>query len=85
MDTGFVLALPFHHGDLELDSVGLAPFDEISCCYFGSMAMVVGGGGGGRPAICEITIPVQDLRLKMYGGLYANEGGRIFRTLWYMS
>ena len=24
MDAGFVLALPLHHGDLELDSVGVA-------------------------------------------------------------
>ena len=33
-------------------------FYERSCCYFGSMA-VVGG------PICEIKIPVQELRLKM--------------------
>ena len=24
LDTGFVLALPLHHGDLELDSVGVS-------------------------------------------------------------
>jgi len=24
VDTGFVLALPFHHRDLELDSVGVS-------------------------------------------------------------
>jgi len=24
VDAGFILGLPFHHGDLELDSVGVA-------------------------------------------------------------
>ena len=30
VDTGFVLALPFHHGDLELDSVGLSTKDHVA-------------------------------------------------------
>jgi len=39
VDAGFVLALPLHHGDLELDSVGVS---AKNCCYFGSVAMVGG-------------------------------------------
>ena len=30
MDTGFVLALPFHRGDLELDRVGLSTKDHAA-------------------------------------------------------
>jgi len=52
VDAGFILALPLHHGDLELDSVGISTKDHVAI-------PVVGGG------ICEIKIPVQELQLKM--------------------
>jgi len=45
VDAGFVLALPLHHGDLELDSVGVA--------------ILVAWPWLGRP-ICEIKVPVQE-------------------------
>ena len=43
MDAGF-LALPLHHGDLELDSVGVSTksYNVKVSCYFGSMTMVGG-------------------------------------------
>jgi len=56
VDAGFVLALPLHHGDLELDSVGVSTKDRF--------AILVALGMVGGP-ICEIKIPVQELRLKM--------------------
>jgi len=52
VDAGFVLALPLHHGDL--DSVGDSTKDHV--------AILVAWLGG---PICEIKIPVQELRLKM--------------------
>ena len=30
MDAGFVLALPLHHGDFELDSVGVSTKDHVA-------------------------------------------------------
>ena len=30
VDAGFVLALPLHHGDLELDSVGVLTKDHVA-------------------------------------------------------
>jgi len=57
VDAGFVLALPLHHGDLELDSVGVSTKSYLKVIFV-SMAMV------GRP-IREINIPVQELWLKM--------------------
>jgi len=56
VDSGFVLALPLHHGDLELDSVGVSMKDHV--------AVLVAWLWLGGP-ICEIKIPVQELRLKM--------------------
>jgi len=53
MDAGFVFVLPLHHGDLELDSVGVST--KKLCCYMPWL---------GGP-ICEIKIPVQELRLKL--------------------
>jgi len=46
VDAGFVLALPLYHGDLELDSVGVA--------------ILVAWPWLGGP-ICEIKVPVQEL------------------------
>jgi len=46
VDAGFVLVLPLHHGDLELDSEGVA--------------ILVAQPWLGGP-ICEIKIPVQEL------------------------
>ena len=60
VDTGFVLALPFHHGDLELDSVRLSTKDHVAIL----VAWPCLGG-----AICEVKIPVQELQLKCSGGL----------------
>jgi len=37
VDTGFILAFPLHHGDLELDSVGVSTKDHVA--IFGSMAI----------------------------------------------
>ena len=55
VDAGFVLALPLHHRDLELDSVGVSTKDHV--------AVLVAWPGLGGP-ICEIKIPIQELRLK---------------------
>ena len=30
VDAGFILALPLHHGDLELDSVGVSTKDHVA-------------------------------------------------------
>ena len=30
MDAGFILALPLHHGDLELDTVGVSMKDHVA-------------------------------------------------------
>jgi len=54
VDAGFVLALPLHRGDL--DSVGVSTK--------GHVAILVAWPWLGGP-ICEIKIPVQELRLKM--------------------
>ena len=40
MDAGFVLALPFQHGDLEPDSVGVSTKDKNA-----GRAYALGGGG----------------------------------------
>jgi len=59
VNAGFILALPLHHGDLELDSVGVSMKSYLKlCCYFGSV--VITGG-----PISKIKIPVQELLLKM--------------------
>jgi len=63
MDVGFVLALPLHHGDL--DNVGVLTKDHVP--------ILVAWPWLGGP-ICEIIIPVQELQLKMKGGLI-REGG----------
>jgi len=57
VDVGFVLALPLHHGDLELDSVGVLTKSYLKIIFV-SMAMVGG-------PIREINIHVQELWLKM--------------------
>jgi len=54
VDAGFVLALPLHQGDLELDSVGASTKDHVLVAW-----PWLGG------PICEIKIPVQELRLKV--------------------
>jgi len=41
VDAGFVLALPLHHGDLELDSVGVSTKSYLKIISVG-MAMVGG-------------------------------------------
>ena len=56
VDAGFVLALPLHQEDLELDSVGVSTKDHVAIF----VAWPWLGGG----AICEIQIPGQELRLK---------------------
>ena len=53
VDAGFILALPLHYGDLELDSVGV-----LTKAILVAWPWLVG-------PICEIKIPVQELRLKM--------------------
>jgi len=42
VDAGFVLALPLHHGDLELDSVGVSTKDHVAVLVVSSMAIVGG-------------------------------------------
>ena len=56
VDAGFILVLPLHHRDLELDSVGVSTKDHV--------AILVTWPWLGGP-ICETKIPVQELRLKM--------------------
>ena len=48
LDTGFVLALPLHHGDLELDSAGVSTkflvlylLKIMLLLSFGSMAIII--------------------------------------------
>ena len=57
VDAGFVLALPLHHGDLELDCVRVLTKDHV--------AILHGHGWGSLFArqkyLCEINIPVQEL------------------------
>jgi len=55
MDAGFILMLLLHHGDLELDSVGVST-NHVAI----SVAWTWLGW-----AIREIKIPVQELWLKM--------------------
>jgi len=57
VDAGFILVLPFHPGDLELHSVGLSTKDHVAILV--AWPWLLGG------TICEIKIPVQELRLKM--------------------
>jgi len=57
VDASFVVAFPLHHRDLELDSVGVSMKDHVAI-------LVTWPWLGGGP-ICEIKIPVQELRLKM--------------------
>ena len=64
MDAGFVLALPFHHGDLEPDCV------EVS--------MRGGGGGGGAYARDKNTSA--RLCAKNAGGAYARGGAYLRDT-----
>jgi len=61
VDTGFLLVLPLHHEDLELDSVGVSTKDDV--------AVLVAWPWLEGP-ICKIKIPVQELGLKMWGGAY---------------
>ena len=56
VDAGFVLALPLHHGDLELHSVGVSTKDHVAILVAWLWL---------RGPICEINIPVQEFRLKM--------------------
>jgi len=58
VDAGFILVLPFHHGDLEVDNVGLSTKDHLAILVAWSW---LGVGG----PICKIKIPVQELQLKM--------------------
>jgi len=32
VDAGFILVLPLHHGDLELDSVGVSTKNHVAIC-----------------------------------------------------
>ena len=63
VDAGLVLALPFHHRDLEPDCV------EVS----------TRGVGGGWGLMRGIKIPPQDFGLKMQGGLMREGGGAYLR------
>jgi len=59
VDTGFILASPLHHRDLELDSVGVSTKSYLKIMLlFGSMAIC------GWKAYSKIKIPLLKLWLK---------------------
>ena len=62
MDAGFFLAFPLHHGDLELDSVGIFR-RKIMLLFLVAWPYMVGG------PMREMKIPMQEVWLKMLGGL----------------
>jgi len=71
VDAGFVLALPLHHGDLELDSVGVSTKSHLTIMLVFLVAWTNMVWGPMR----KIEIPVQELGL---GGLM-HERGRTLR------
>jgi len=70
VDAGFVLVLPLHYGDLELDSVEVSTKNHVAICH--------GCGAYLRDKNTCARTSTENVR-----GLI-REGGRICGTVWYV-
>ena len=75
VDAGFVLALPLHHRDLELDSIGVLTksYLKIMLLFLVACPYII---------MSKIKIPVQELWPKMWRGLYAKGVGAYGTSRW---
>ena len=61
MDASFILVLPLHHGDLELDSIGVSTKNHVAICH----------GWGAKNACASISTENLGGGLYVKGGVYA--------------